>query len=102
MACRNSHKRGDVMPLVSASTTKKAGSLVEELIRDGVTAGLIGLGGAVGGGGLMGAVGSLVGAYVGNKWIVKDETHKKVLWVFSIINAADLFMEMFMPRGIIG
>lgn len=73
---------------------KKSG--IEDALRVGASLGLMGLGSMAGG-----EIGSLVAGGLTSKFLVKGDFEKKFVWWISVLNALDIFMERFTPRGAI-
>lgn len=69
--------------------------------RTAVGLGVIGLGSAIGGGGLGSAITSLISGYIAQGWICKGDFSKKFVFGISILNSIDLLMEGLVPRGVV-
>jgi hypothetical protein len=74
-----------------------AKSTLMDTVKTGLGLGLVGLGG-----GVAGEIGSLVAGYVASNHLVKgDSFSSKFVWYISILNAMDILMERFTPRGVV-
>jgi len=84
----------------------KKGS-IEQTIRVAGGLGTIAVTSALGsgvGGGIGGAIGSLLGGHIGSTYIVagkKQSFAKQFVWWISVLNAIDLLMQTFIPRGVV-
>lgn len=85
---------------------KQAISAVESVARTGVGFALTGVGSAAlaQAGAIPSGIGGLIGAGLGNQFIVKGDTEKKIVWAVAVLNLVDLVLEGAMNggRGVIG
>lgn len=83
------------MPIVGTKTKND----ITEALKLGVGTAIVGLGSSPSG--VIGALGSVIGGYVGQKYICKG-TYGTILMAFSVINAVDILMEGMTPKGVFG